>query len=72
MIRRNDPEKDDQVPDNPEARPAETVDALGKRDRVPEEDETGVAAEDVTENPETDELEGLPGPSRDQPGESAG
>jgi hypothetical protein len=61
------------VPENPQARPAETVDALEAQDAAePDTDEQAVAGDDVSENPDTDELEGLPGPSQDEPGESAG
>jgi hypothetical protein len=69
----NDPQGPrDRVPENPEARPQETVDALSAQEDDPDSDEQGVAGEDVTQNPETDELEGLPGPSPDEPGEPAG
>jgi hypothetical protein len=61
------------VPENPRARPAETVDALEAQDSAePDADEQAIAGDDVSENPDTDELEGLPGPSQDEPGESAG
>lgn len=62
------------VPPNPQHHPEQTVDALERKassgsDR---DEEEGVAAEDVTDNPDTGELEGLPGPSPDEPGEPAG
>jgi hypothetical protein len=62
------------VPANPQHHPEQTVDALERKassgsDR---DEEEGVAAEDVTDNPDTGELEGLPGPSPDEPGEPAG
>lgn len=69
---RNEQDRADRVPENPKARLAETVDALADEDPDTDPGEEGVAAEDVTENPETDDLEGLPGPSRNEPGESAG
>lgn len=60
-----------EVPDDPRARPTETVEALDEAAQG-DTDEQGVAAEDVTENPDTDELAGLPGPSPDEPGEPTG
>lgn len=69
----HDSREDLALPGNPEHHQAETVDALeAGAPRGAGEDDQPVAGEDVTENPDTDELEGLPGPSTDQPGESAG
>ena len=65
------------VPPNPQHHPEQTVDALERkasssRSGSDRHEEEGVAAEDVTDNPDTGELEGLPGPSPDEPGEPAG
>lgn len=66
------PEKSE-LPANPENHPERTVEAL-ERNVASEagQDEKDVVAEDVTDNPDTGELEGLPGPSPDEPGEPAG
>jgi hypothetical protein len=64
---------DDRLPDDPRAHAREAVEELERRTASGAgEDEEGVAAEDVTQNPDPGELEGLPGPSPDEPGESAG
>lgn len=65
------PHDNDDIPANPQAQPTETVEAL-EVESIATDGEEAVAAEDVTENPDTDELEGLPGPSQDEPNESAG
>lgn len=62
--------RNERIPDNPQSHPAETVEALEREQSVP--DVEAVPAEDVTENPDTDDLEGLPGPSQDETSESAG
>lgn len=61
----------DRAPENPQARPEETVDALAPEPE-PDAESQQVAAEDVTENPEADNLDGVPGPSPDEPGEPSG
>lgn len=66
------PEDRPEMPANPQAHPAEAVEALeGKEPTVPEGDDA-VPAEDVSANPDTDEMEELPGPSQDEPNEPAG
>lgn len=69
-----DGEQDErQVPQHPESRQAETVDALEDQqvDDDPGDGEQ-VSGDDVTENPESDEMEGLPGPPEGEAGEPAG
>ena len=62
-----------EVPQHPESRQAETVDALEEQHTGEDPDDgERVAGDDVTENPETDEMEGLPGPPQGEPGEPAG
>ena len=63
----------DAVPDHPRARQAETVQALEDRHAGddPDDGET-VTGDDVTEHPDTDEMEGLPGPPAGHPGEPSG
>lgn len=57
----------------PSSRSTEAVEALeSANDASAGEDEDAVPAEDVTTNPDTDQLEELPGPSGDAPNESAG
>lgn len=69
----NDPQhQEGRVPEDPVVRPRETVDALAGEAEEPDGEDQGVAGEDVTQNPETDGLEGLPGPSPDEPGEPTG
>jgi hypothetical protein len=66
------PENRPEMPADPQAHPTETVEALeGREPAVPEGEEV-VRAEDVSTNPDTDELEELPGPSGDEPSEPAG
>ena len=62
-----------EVPQHPESRQAETVDALEDQqsDGSSEAGER-VVGDDVTQNPDDEEMEGLPGPSPDEPGESSG
>ena len=62
--------RNDRIPDDPQSHPVETVEALEREQSIP--DAEAVPAEDVTENPDTDELEGLPGPSQDETSEPAG
>jgi hypothetical protein len=66
------PEDRPEMPADPQAHPTEAVEALeGKEPTVPEGDDA-VPAEDVSANPDTDEMEELPGPSQDEPNEPAG
>ena len=65
------PDKEN-IPANPQAQPTETVEALEADATGTADEEQGVPAEDVTENPDTDELEELPGPSENEANESAG
>ena len=60
------------LPEHPEGRPAETVDALEEQAGEDPDDGERVTGDDVAANPDTDELEGLPGPSPDEPAEPAG
>ena len=62
----------DNIPADPQAHPTETVEALEEDESDATRDERAVPAEDVTQNPDTDELEELPGPSGDGPNEPAG
>jgi len=62
-----------EMPADPRSRSTEAVEALeSANDASAGEDEDALPAEDVTTNPDTDELEELPGPSGDAPNESAG
>lgn len=62
-----------EVPQHPESRQAETVDALEEQQSGDDPDDgERVTGDDVTQNPGDDEMEGLPGPSPDEPGESTG
>ena len=61
-----------EVPDHPRGRPAETVDALEERAGDDPDDGERETGDDVTEHPETDEMEGLPGPAQGEPGEPSG
>ena len=63
----------DAVPEHPRARQAETVQALEDRQAGddPDDGET-VSGDDVTENPDADEMEGLPGPPAGKAGEPSG
>jgi hypothetical protein len=61
------------VPEHPQGRPAETVDALEEQQSGDDPDDgERVTGDDVATNPDTDEMEGLPGPSPDEPAEPAG
>ncbi len=65
--------EDEPVPDNPQARPAETVEALETRIRgavTPDQGGT-VPGEDVTENPSDEGMEDLPGPPGQEQQESS-
>jgi hypothetical protein len=66
-------EQERELPEHPESAPAETVDALEEQQagRDPDDGERQ-AGDDVTENPDTDEMEGLPGPPQGEPGEPSG
>jgi hypothetical protein len=67
-------EDEERFPYDPRAHAQEAVEQLEEETTrgAGDEEEEDVAAEDVTRNPDTGELEGLPGPSPDEPGESAG
>ncbi len=68
---RGEPERT--LPEHPEGRPTETVDALEEQHSGEDPDDgERVTGDDVSDNPDTDELEGLPGPSPDEPAEPAG
>jgi hypothetical protein len=62
------------VPENPQGRPAETVEALEKRTRAGVTPDQGgtVPGEDVSENPSDEGMEDLPGPSGHAQHESSG
>ena len=61
------------LPEHPEGQPAETVDALEEQHAGDDPDDgERVTGDDVAANPDTDELDGLPGPSPDEPAEPAG
>jgi hypothetical protein len=75
----DEPDRDQQppqgreVPQHPQSRQAETVDALeDQQSGANADDGERIAGDDVTQNPDDDEMEGLPGPSPDEPGESSG
>ena len=61
------------LPENPRAHVAETVQALEDQhaDEAPDGEEP-VRGDDVSESPDADEMEGLPGPPSGQPDEPAG
>lgn len=58
------------VPEHPEARQAETVDALEEQQAG--DDGRREPGDDVSANPDTDEMEGLPGPPAGGAGEPSG
>ena len=61
------------LPDHPEDRPVEAVDALERQQSAEDPDDgERQAGDDVTEHPETDEMEGLPGPPAGGHGEPSG
>lgn len=61
------------VPDDPRAEPTETVEALTDEDPSEADDATPtMVGDDVTENPDDEGMEGLPGPSHDVPSEPPG
>ena len=61
------------LPEHPKGQPAETVDALEEQQAGDDPDDgERVTGDDVAANPDTDELEGLPGPSPGEPAEPAG
>ena len=62
-----------ELPEHPESRQVETVQAL--EDQQAEggsDDEEQVRGDDVSESPDADEMEGLPGPPSGEPTEPAG
>ena len=62
-----------EMPADPRSQPTEAVEAMeSANDTSAHDDEEAERAEDVTSNPDTDELEELPGPSGDAPNESTG
>jgi len=70
---REQDEPQGKIPEHPEARQAETVDALEEQQAGDDPDDgRREAGHDVTENPDTDEMEGLPGPPAGGPGEPSG
>ena len=61
------------LPEHPEARQAETVQALEDQQADDTDgDEEQVRGDDVSESPDADEMEGLPGPPSGEPTEPAG
>ena len=61
------------VPVDPQAEPIEVVEALTDEDSSQVDDaKPTVMGEDVTENPDDEGMEGLPGPSSDVPSEPPG
>jgi len=65
------------LPEHPQGQPAETVDALEEQQGGDDPDDgERVTGDDVATNPDTDpdtdEMEGLPGPAPDEPAEPAG
>ena len=71
-----EPDRDEEestLPEHPRARQAETVQALEDQqsgDGPPAEEP--VRGDDVSESPDADEMEGLPGPPSGEPAEPAG
>jgi hypothetical protein len=66
--------QEEPVPENPQGRPAETVEALEARTRgavTPDQGGT-VPGEDVSENPSDEGMEDLPGPPGHAQQESSG
>ena len=62
-----------ELPDHPEGSPAETVDALEVRPSGAEADDgERTHGDDVSANPDTGGMEGLPGPPPGEPAEPAG
>ena len=66
-------EQERELPEDPQGRPTEAVEALEDQHAGSDPDDgERVTGDDVTQNPDGDEMEGLPGPSPNQPGESSG
>ncbi|WP_432479307.1 hypothetical protein [Nocardioides sp. GXQ0305] len=67
-------EEETELPEHPADKPIETVEALEDRLAGSDDDadEEQVRGDDVTESPDADEMEGLPGPPPGEPDEPAG
>jgi hypothetical protein len=62
-----------ELPEHPETRQAETVQALEDQQTGGEpDDEEQVRGDEVSESPDDDEMEGLPGPPPGEPDEPSG
>ena len=69
----DDSNEEPELPEDPRARPTETVQALEDKHADDDPDtEEPVPGDDVSDAPDADEMEGLPGPPSGQPDEPAG